>query len=129
VEGWGSFCFGGSLGPVSSLCDGFFYGLEEVNGVISDAKSFKILLESSSSSMSGVGSLMMFLPAFTKELFFILSRYFSLEFDILDGGFLSQLYSILKSPLLKKLILTIIIKEMDFHTQSDCHFYDEFDVI
>jgi hypothetical protein len=47
---------------------------------------------------------MIFLPALTSELFFIFSRSFERELVILDGGFFSQLYSILKSPLKKKLI-------------------------
>jgi hypothetical protein len=102
TDGFDGFCFGGNLGASSLLL--FFSCLPDENGVISAAKSFRIRLEISSSSMSGVGSLMIFLPALTKELFLGFSLSFSRDLEARDGGFLSQLYSILKSPLLKKLI-------------------------
>lgn len=51
--GFNGFCLGGSLGAYSLL--NFLSGLPDENGVISAAKSFRIRLEISSSSISGVG--------------------------------------------------------------------------
>lgn len=99
---------GGNFTVFSSLINSFLSGLlEETTGVIYATKSFKILLDSSSSKISGLGSLIMLLPALTSELFFGFSRSFERELVILEGGFLSQLSSILNSPFEKKVILLI----------------------
>ena len=97
------FCRGGSLTP-SSFFGIFLSVLIEAGGGIYSENSLRILLESSSSRISVLGSETMFFPAFTKDLFFSFSLDLFLEFDCREAGFCSQLSFILKSPFRKKFI-------------------------
>jgi hypothetical protein len=72
----------------TSFEDTFFYDFIDWGG-ISAANYLRILLESSSSKISGEGSIIFF-PALMNAYFFYFYLDFSLEFEILEGG-LSQL--------------------------------------